>query len=177
MLSNLFDLQRKLDQRIIDDKKLHDEDLLPKKILALQVELGELANEWRGFKFWSENQEPNTNALSIAGNKAKKYNPLLEEYVDCLHFILSIGLELRLTQFEYLSPEGLDITECFIELMSDAWEIQNDWKNNRVDEEVYSRIVIQFLYLGKKLGFTEEHVEQAYIEKNKENHNRQDRGY
>ena len=101
-LQKLFDLQRQLDEHIEKEHPRQDgEDRLAKKILALQVELGELANEWRGFKYWSNNQEPRTALTEIpsyAGipffTDAKTRNPMLEEYVDCLHFILSIGLEL-----------------------------------------------------------------------------------
>lgn len=58
-LAKLFEMQRQLDEHI---EKEHPrkprEDRLVKKILALQVELGELANCWRGFKYWSHDQEP-----------------------------------------------------------------------------------------------------------------------
>src|SRR5690606_35214931 len=112
------------------------ESRLAKKTLALQVELGELANEWRGFKFWKVNQQPVTfERLNKKCTKCKgmgrivinpgtldnklvdcdkcvggwQYkNPLLEEYVDCLHFILSIGLELKITDVvidsDYTAP-------------------------------------------------------------------------
>src|SRR5699024_6894313 len=79
-LQPLFETQPKLDKRIVEQKELEEQDLLDKKILALQVELGELANELpEVFKFWS--------------NKKNNYKKALEEYCDCLHFILSIGLE------------------------------------------------------------------------------------
>ncbi len=52
----LFQSQKQLDDHIEKEKGLQGQDLLDKKILALQVELGELANEWRWFKFWSNNQ-------------------------------------------------------------------------------------------------------------------------
>src|SRR5690625_7095831 len=58
-LTKLFETQRELDNKIVEEKGLQGQDLLDKKILALQVELGELAQNWRGFKFWSEDQEPN----------------------------------------------------------------------------------------------------------------------
>src|SRR5690625_1744280 len=101
-LEKLFKIQAELDKRIIEKHGLQNEDLLDKKILALQVELGELAQNWRGFKFWSGRQEPVTNDLRVADYKEsgeailETYNPLLEEYVDCLHFILSIGLEIQI---------------------------------------------------------------------------------
>src|SRR5690625_3584703 len=118
-LEKLFEIQAELDKRIVEKHGLQNEDLLDKKILALQVELGELANEWRGFKFWSEDQEPNICDLpkgtctcrdcemyycdkvheSTVEAKNLYVNPLLEEYVDCLHFILSIGLEIGADDF------------------------------------------------------------------------------
>src|SRR5690625_143976 len=101
-LTKLFKTQAELDKKIVEEKGLQGQDLLDEKILSLQVELGELANEWRGFKFWSENQEPVTENLRVADYKEsgeailETYNPLLEEYVDCLNFVLSIGLDLKL---------------------------------------------------------------------------------
>src|SRR5690554_4282011 len=96
-LSKLFELQRQLDARIEKEHPRQDgEDRLAKKILALMVELGELANEWRGFKFWSEDQEPRT---ELWDDRLRFHNPLLEEYVDCLHFLLSIGLESEIGTF------------------------------------------------------------------------------
>src|SRR5690625_2371786 len=64
-LQKLFETQKKLDERIVKEKGLEGKDLLDKKILALQVELGEIANEFRGFKFWSEDQEPNDYAPNV----------------------------------------------------------------------------------------------------------------
>src|SRR6185312_3767022 len=90
-LIKLFETQSKLDARIVEEKSLQGRDMLPEKILALLVELGELANEWRGFKFWSNKQSP----AIRPSNPIEHGNPMLEEYVDCLHFILSIGLELH----------------------------------------------------------------------------------
>src|SRR5699024_1522496 len=116
-LNKLFKIQAKLDDRIVKEHGLEGQDLLNKKILALQVELGELAQNWRGFKFWKVNPKPITKlehmcpACGATGiitdelepeeccecdgtGKLGESNPLLEEYVDSLHFILSIGLEL-----------------------------------------------------------------------------------
>ena len=79
-LTKMFKIQKEQDERIVKEKDLKGVDLLDKKILSLQVELGELANELpEVFKFWS--------------NKKNNYKKALEEYCDCLHFILSIGLE------------------------------------------------------------------------------------
>jgi len=62
-LSKLFKAQKELDDHINKAKGLEGQDLLDKKILALLVELGELANEERSWKFWSENREPSKGRL------------------------------------------------------------------------------------------------------------------
>src|SRR5690625_5804429 len=87
-LTKMFKIQKELDERIVKEKDLKGVDLLDKKILSLQVELGELANELpEVFKFWS--------------NKKNNYKKALEEYCDCLHFILSIGNEIDIKQWDY----------------------------------------------------------------------------
>src|SRR5699024_8906417 len=96
-LQPLFETQAILDKRIIEKKGLQGQDLLDKKILSLQVELGELANELpEVFKFWS--------------NKKNNYKKALEEYCDCLHFILSIGLEHNFDEeYLFLVIEGMEM--------------------------------------------------------------------
>ncbi|WP_217562739.1 dUTP diphosphatase [Paenibacillus sp. GbtcB18] len=61
-IAELYEMQKALDARIIEQKGLQGVDLLPNTVLALQVEIAELANEWRGFKHWSKNQEPRISA-------------------------------------------------------------------------------------------------------------------
>src|SRR5699024_11734252 len=78
--NELYEMQRKLDMYIEENHSLVKEGIFPKKLLALLVELGELANETRCFKFWST-KPPSQKQV------------ILEEYVDVLHFILSLGLE------------------------------------------------------------------------------------
>src|SRR5699024_5876901 len=86
--TKLFNMQAKLDQYIAENHNLTKKDnLVSKRYLALLVELGELANETRCFKFWS--------------TKAPSHNDvILEEYVDGVHFILSLVLDL---DFRFLS--------------------------------------------------------------------------
>ena len=178
-LSKLFEMQRKLDERIIEEKGLQGQNLLDKKILALQVELGELANEWRGFKFWSKNQKPRT--VKYIENRKHRQNPLLEEYVDCLHFVLSIGLEIETEQDIFPEPIKYDNTvtqfnELFgqISYFASVLNRDNDW--DEVEFE-YERVWSLFFGLGGELGFTWDEIEQAYLQKNAENHRRQEVGY
>jgi dimeric dUTPase (all-alpha-NTP-PPase superfamily) len=209
-LSKLFELQRKLDEHIVKEKGLEGQDLLPKKILALQVELGELANEWRGFKFWSNHQEPRTQSKVVChvcnghggfvhtdeyqqatepfeeclycegtGFQEDK-NPLLEEYVDCLHFILSIGLEINLTPDEHVKWKRFTVIEQFNDLFGYTSDLFKTVDENWAVEEqfnAYEELLAGFMGLGEMLGFTWEQVEQAYLEKNKINHERQRSAY
>ena len=52
-ITQLFDMQRALDAYIQSNRK-EQTDVFREKGLALLVELGELANETRCFKFWSK---------------------------------------------------------------------------------------------------------------------------
>src|SRR5699024_8235863 len=178
----LFETQKILDDKIVKEKGLDGVDLLDKKILALQVELGELANEWRGFKFWSEDQDPRTVMYKNIAMKKVKKNPLLEEYVDCLHFILSIGNDLgvevsKLDLLETCSHQ--DITSVFSELMIMMPDCLLGHGQYDVESahEIYEICLANFIQLGSMLGFTWEQIEQAYYDKNKVNHERQNNGY
>ena len=68
-LLQLFKLQKELDDRIAKEHDLQPKKLLKEKMLALLVEIGELANETRCFKHWS-NKGPNEKEV------------ILMEYVD-----------------------------------------------------------------------------------------------
>jgi dimeric dUTPase (all-alpha-NTP-PPase superfamily) len=174
-LTKLFETQKILRDRI----GYNEPDRFNKLVLALLVELGECANEWRGFKFWSKNQKPRTKKFGIGfanpgGAFQYETNPLLEEYVDGLHFILELGLEINLDTFEfYLLPEcGETVTEQFNWIFTVAVDFRA-WKN----QGDYNELISSYIHLGKMLGFTWEEVEQAYYSKNKINHQRQEEGY
>ncbi|GEM02514.1 Dimeric dUTPase, all-alpha-NTP-PPase (MazG) superfamily [Halolactibacillus halophilus] len=183
-LKQLFETQRKLDERIVEEKGLQGKDLLAEKYLALRTELGELANEWRGFKFWSEDQKPRTKGSWVCytgvenGDFINLYeNPLLEEYVDCLHFLLSIGNEYHFSVYTALKPTGLDYTilHQFNQLFNHVESVKNCMSMGVLGS--YEMLFNGFLNLGRLLGFTDEQIEQAYYDKNKTNHERQYNGY
>ncbi|AIX06332.1 dUTP diphosphatase [Bacillus subtilis] len=183
-LEKMFEMQKALDERIIKEKGLEGQDLLPNLILALQVELAECANEWRGFKHWSNDREPRICVIDKKGQTAKEYykNPLLEEYVDCLHFILSIGNRLGWNDTDtiddvvvqhLISDKGFDTAKTFSCLLSIAY----GFHFSNVEKRTYISLFTTFFELGNKLGFKWEQIEAAYMDKNAVNHQRQQEGY
>lgn len=168
-LSNLFAKQAELDAYIIKTKGLEGVYLLPNTILALQVELGECANEWRGFKHWSEDKQPRTEKLLV-------------EYVDCLHFILSIGLKIHANEWD-LEAGGFtafipydDVTEHFTDMFGYIYGLRNI-RNSEYEYENYKSTLELFIGLGEMLGFTWEQIEAAYNAKWEINKQRQENGY
>ncbi|MBO3767042.1 dUTP diphosphatase [Bacillus subtilis] len=189
-LEKMFEMQKALDERIIKEKGLEGQDLLPNLILALQVELAECANEWRGFKHWSNNREPRTCVIDKKGQTAKEYykNPLLEEYVDCLHFILSIGNRLgylknneSVDELKRTTTKGtgvhafMDVFNAIVYLNDEV--ICTTIIDNELAHYNYENLFSLFNALGETLGFTPEQIEAAYMEKNAVNHQRQQEGY
>lgn len=219
-LTKLFEMQKVLDAVITVKRNLSETGNLGWKVNALYAELGELLNEWRGFKKWSKNQDPRTKVELICSpcrgtgdsnseahaesmmegaggvpyekceecdgtGKDGYKNLLLEEYVDGLSFILSIGNELE--------AHGLDVHGYYSE--SPNFNIGTRTKKTDAGDqfrkafrmtalfdmspgiEGYVRVLSEFMTLGDALGFTEEQIEAAYYAKNEINHERQRSGY
>lgn len=133
---------------------------LKKKVLALLVEVGELANETRCFKFWS---------LKPASEK----EVIVEEYVDGIHFILSLGLDFGITHYEPKTLEDdKDVTSLFHQVFQSITTLKE-----KQTIAAYYHLFDTYLILGQQLGFTAEDIKKAYIDKNKINYDRQNQGY
>lgn len=177
-LSKLFEFQKILRDKIIENHKLQNFDLRPNLILGLNTELAELANETRCFKHWS-----------VKPPSDKKI--ILEEFVDVLHFILEVGLSEyeeygHISQIRWMIRDLPPIhygtlTEQFNSLFTEIGILndvlfENCYSVNSV-EDTYNNILRLFEGLGEMLGFTWDEIEQAYVRKNKINHQRQAEGY
>lgn len=159
-LDKLFKLQKELNERIVSTKNLDANCLTSKKVLALQVELGELANSTRCFKYWSSK-----------GPESKE--TVLEEYVDCLHFILTIGIDREYIDVDLqIKPNDYSLTDQFVNLFIDL----NDLVISS-SKDHYITLFEDFLSLGLSLGFSLEQIESGYFKKNHINHERQVNGY
>lgn len=168
-------LQEKLDKRVIEQHKINY-DTTNLRIIAFKVEFGEFLNEHKFFKFWKvpEKRVPNTKSLLVPAMMDEDkvyYNPLLEEFVDGIHFLLSIGIERNYMKFIH----AFDL----IERKSDNLEyLANDIFNNPINSagkwiEVFS----DYIYFGNLVGISASDIEEAYLKKNKVNHERQNSGY
>lgn len=157
---SLFAIQQKLDDRILMEHDLAGQDLVPQKILALQVELCELANETRCFKYWSK--KPPASREIILG-----------EYVDVVHFVLSLLIAFDVTDVDDRRRAGqVDLTAHFSYMLGLAHIITV----SRSQEDL-RELFAALLSLGDLLHFSEAEIEQAYLYKNSVNHQRQEQGY
>ncbi|MCK6203946.1 dUTP diphosphatase [Bacillus infantis] len=184
-LAKLFEVQKVLRDRI----GYNEPDRFDKLVLALLVEVGECANEWRGFKFWSKQQTPKTygkfkvaeDGETLIPDPENEHTKVLEEYVDGLHFVLELGIEKdfdQLDHYPYLHEMNIGVytetntTEQFMGIYHFIHEF-----NVEQDLESYEELFLSYIGLGKHLGFTWDQIEQAYMDKNKVNHQRQEEGY
>ena len=160
LLNTLFTMQKSLDTYIQIEKKINH-DVFLEKGLALLIELAELANETRCFKFWSEK-----------GPSDKEI--ILEEYVDSIHFLLSLGIEMNHDQLEKWPPNHMDesLTLLFLRTQS---SINHFLLEPTLDN--YKDVWSWYGAIASNLGFNHNDVVQAYIDKNKKNYERQRSGY
>lgn len=162
-LSDLFTKQAALDQEINERHQVSYETTGKERVLAFLVELGELANETRSFKYWS-----------LKGPSPK--DVILEEYSDGLHFIMSLGILLGFDKTKpvvvYEFAEETNVTSALLSVYLSASRLIED-----LNLAVYPAVLTRFLGLGKKLGFTYEDVKAGYLKKLAINYERQDRAY
>ena len=160
-LQPLFDMQKSLDTYIQAEKNI-SHDVFLEKGLALLVELAELANETRCFKFWSSK-----------GPSEKEV--ILEEYVDSIHFLLSLGIEMNLDDLESWPVdhrEESSLTLLFLHTQSSINQFLIE-----PTKENYKDIWSWYGAVASNLGFTHEQIIKAYLDKNKKNYERQRSGY
>src|SRR5699024_6622427 len=151
--ASLYDMQQKLDTYIIETHQLENESLFDERMLALLVELGELANETRCFKFWSH-------------KKANERDVILEEYVDNIHFILSVGLT---TDLRYESKEPVQPTNNSLTSQSQRSSTACRVFNKKRRKETYQTMFDSSLRIRLSLGFSTKDIQHAYLKKNENN--------
>ena len=155
-LKELLKMQKVLDNNIFKEKGIKH---YPKENMqvALFVELGELLNELPTlFKHWKSSAEDNREKALV-------------EFVDCLHFCLSLTNYFKKDFEDDFSwyPEGYDYNSYEVKSSSEL-SISMLFK-----KMVYFDGNLHYLFaLGVKLGFTWEEIYTAYKNKNAINYER-----
>lgn len=157
----LQDKQRQLDKIIKENMKesISKSVLIKCKIISLDIELAEFMNELETFKFWKKN---------------KGKGGELEEFADCLHFILSIANELRVEcklNYKIVEPSK-DILKDYLYIKEKLAVFNLD-----LDKIALLQVFSRLFRIAKALGWEWSEIEKAYLDKWKTNLERQKSNY
>ena len=159
-LSELFKIQTKLDQTIAENHNISYATTRDRRILSLLVEIGELANATRCFKYWSN-------------KKSEPQEIVLDEYADGLHFFLSLGIDIKTSRKEY------DLTDNTGNLTSQfhlVYSLIDEFKKKQ-DDKTFIEAFQAFLNLIPLLNSNWSEIEKAYYQKVGVNYKRQETNY
>lgn len=155
-LKELLEMQRVLDQSIFNEHGITEYPLENMK-LALFDELGELLHEYpTKYKHWKK---------SAVDNREKG----LEEYVDCLHFALSLTNYFRVEEKQLYQYDVVLFDDNLSQNLFNVYE--------SVVIECGQNILYEIFALGSYFGFTWEEIYEAYKKKNEVNYQRLRSGY
>lgn len=181
-LMEMFKMQAELDKEILSKKRITEYPFFRVKN-ALRNELQEL-NQWleEAWKYWKVHAR-----WYLKDDES--YKEALEEYVDCLHFALSLTLyfhdnDLKSIETMYVKDRYYDSKECYY-----GFTISNDYDYLDL-EDVAKKILIfieeigrfelpllELFRFGHYLGFTWEEIYDCYKMKNAKNYQRQKENY
>lgn len=160
-LNDIIQMQINLDQTIHQKRGVSYSEVIEHIKLALLVELAELANEVKCFKFWSSKERSPKDVL-------------IEEYADGIHFISSIVIHYGVESI-FDIPNDIQLMSKE-ELTNQFNKLFNMSKNLSNSSDIINWYQ-EYLVLGYGLGFNIEDIKKAYFEKNKVNYQRQENNY
>lgn len=156
--NELKSYQKTLDDAILAKHSLKVADTIMDRKLALLVELGEFANETRCFKYWS-----------LKDSSAKDI--LLEEYVDGIHFIVSLANQFNIDLVTDVDQIDLTLSEVLLNAYKAVSLIEINNHEHFVD------LLKWYCAIAVKLDFSQVDIIDAYMQKNKVNFVRQESDY
>lgn len=196
-------MQAKLDEAILADKApMTAEERFNKTLVALSVEIAEVANCAEHFKFWKDNRgktdegrfrleselmdislgdkdkliDLRNNLKEVSSEQAHRLT-LIEECSDALHFILSLAnqvdFEINGIGTHFETVDDVDSLEKNFLFLNHVIGL-GEFKHFHSDLEMI--IDVFFIYINQ-LGITPKELEQAYYDKNKINYERLENGY
>jgi len=157
----LYEGNKILDSEFMSKYINEDKELHKKNCLELIVELGELANESRCFKYWSV--------------KTANRELVLEEYADCLLMVLYMFNYYNIVNIYCVDNKySDDVLNVFNDLTRMCTKFMD---NNDIDEKYLMDVFNYLLHLGKLLGFTKEEIVNACYNKIIKNEERLNSNY
>ncbi len=154
----IYEENKKLDE-LFFQKYGNDSEIRRKNKLELLVELGELANETKCFKYWSL-KKPNRDLV-------------LEEYVDTLQMVFYMFNDLNIPlDSEFPCEKEFDLIDEFMYLFSLASKLSLDYNEENVKE-----IFVNLIKLGSLLEFSDEEIILWFNKKIEINKERMETGY
>jgi len=156
----LFQEQVKLDHHIQEQHQVTYQSTREKRLLALLVEVGEMINETKTFKFWSK--KPSADKPII-----------LDEYADGLHFFLSLGIEIGSEKTTYeVKPFPGNLTQATLLVFDRITALKQGWTISLFEQAFQA-----YVDLVPLLNFTTDEVVGAYFQKLGVNYTRQQNQY
>jgi len=139
LYKEVYNQNKSLDQLFINAYG-NSNEIITKNKLELLVELGELANESKCFKYWSK--------------KSPDKNLVLEEYADCLlmifYFMREFDIELNET---FPNTDNNNIIDQFLVLYKLTSNLLNQYT-----KELIKEIFVQMINLGKLLNLSDKEI-------------------
>lgn len=155
----IYEENKKLDKLFDEHYNVKDEETIKKNKLELLVELGELANETKCFKYWSKRQ----------GNLEN----IKEEFADCLLMVLLFCNMLDIDLNDYFPTiEEKDIIIQFNTLFYLSSTLMENFK-----EETIKLILSNLINLGYLLGLTNDDIISSSLAKINKNFKRFKEGF
>ena len=134
--NDVFKANKELDEMF--NTTFPDDEMVKKNKLELLVEIGELANETRYFKYWS--------------NKPMDMELVKMEYADCIIITLYFFNIMNIS----LDEEFMDIDKYDnVDIFGRLYKLASDFYYND-DKELIKEIFVTIINLGYMIGFNNE---------------------
>ena len=200
----LQSMQAKLDEAILADKApLTAEERFNKTLVALSVEIAEVANCAEHFKFWKDNKGMKVDESRFIKYKSPYFSnviyldnketdeakmeeltreqahhlTLIEECSDALHFILSlanqIGYEIDESLIKSFRYPRHPLDTLYVALQNKIINLATGY--DKLGS--FKSLLSFYTSYAKELGIEPQELEQAYYDKNKINYERLENGY
>ncbi|WP_040214698.1 dUTP diphosphatase [Clostridium polynesiense] len=141
-LQNLFKIQAERNKSLDILPNLDEYKLNARKLLALNVRVGALANATKCFKYWEDEEVIHRDNI-------------LTRYISTLSCILTVGIDKKYTDIESVEtrPNEYCLSDQFLNLYVDI----NDLLVSS-SKDHYITLMEDFLSIGHTIGFSEQEI-------------------